>query len=191
MTNFVARAALLIGAFLVGICWLYAPALAQGDKKLQPPVLVTSSGQALDAFTVKTLLGRAGVTASYDAKATDAALAGVKTVIIAVGASNKGFGQAGITAETELARTKAILEAAKAKGVIVVCVHIGGAERRKGLSVQFIELVCPQSDRIVVSKDGNADGYFTDLSKTKSIPLTEIQQSLEVGKTLASLIAQS
>ena len=31
------------------------------------------------------------------------------------------------------ARTKAILEAAKAKGIAVICVHIGGAERRKGL----------------------------------------------------------
>ena len=35
----------------------------------------------------------------YDPKATAAALDGVKTVIIAVGVSNKGFGQAGITAD--------------------------------------------------------------------------------------------
>ena len=36
-------------------------AQAQSEKKFEKPVLVTSSGQALDAFTVKTLLGRAGV----------------------------------------------------------------------------------------------------------------------------------
>jgi uncharacterized protein DUF6305 len=175
----------------IGLLLFCSHSGAQADRKLQQPILVTSSGQALDGFTVKTLLGRAGVTANYDAKALASALDGVKSVIIAVGASNKGFGQAGITAETETARTSAILEAAKAKGIAVVCVHIGGAERRKGLSVQFIELVCPASDYIVVSQDGNGDNYFTDLAKAKSIPLTVVEKSLDVGKALAGLIGQS
>lgn len=164
---------------------------AQAVRQFLPPVLVTSSGQALDGFTVKTLLGRAGVNAAYDAKISAAALGDAKTIIIAVGASNKGFGQAGITAETELARTKAILETAKAKGIGVICVHIGGAERRKGLSVQFVELVAPAADQLVVWQDGNADDYFSDLSKATGKPLTLIERSLDVGKTLASLIAQS
>jgi hypothetical protein len=163
---------------------------AQAALKLQQPILVTSSGQALDAFTVKTLLARAGVNATYDQKVSAAQLGDAKTLIIAVGASNKGFGQAGITAETELARTKAILEAAKAKGIAIICVHIGGAERRKGLSVQFIELVAPVADYLVVSQDGNADDYFGELAKRTGAPLTVIERSLEVGKTLASLIAQ-
>jgi hypothetical protein len=131
-----------------------------------------------------------GVNAAYDPKVSAAALGDAKTVIIAVGASNKGFGQAGITAETEVARTKAILEAAKANGIAVICVHIGGAERRKGLSVQFVELVAPAADYLVVSQDGNADGYFSELSKRTGMPLTVIERSLDVGKTLASLIAQ-
>ncbi len=185
------RTLLLALVFAVGTLVVQERGLAQGERKLQPPVLVTSSGQALDAFTVKTLLGRAGVNVKYDPKATDAALADVKTVVIAVGASNKGFGQAGITAETETARTKAILDTAKAKNVAVVCVHIGGAERRKGLSVQFVELVCPAATHILVSKDGNADDYFTELAKSKGIPLTVIDQALQVGTALAGLIAAS
>jgi hypothetical protein len=178
----------LVSLLLLSVTGL--PAAAQSEQKFSSPILVTSSGQALDAFTVKTLLGRAGVKVEYDPKATDAALNGVKTVIIAVGASNKGFGQAGITAETELARSKAILDTAKAKGISVICVHIGGAERRKGLSVQFIDLVCPVSNQLVVSKEGNADDHFSKLAKEKSIPLTLIEQPLDVGKALASLIVQ-
>lgn len=183
-------------AFLLGILALtgQAPmsdARAQAAKKFETPVLVTSAGQALDAFTVKTLLGRAGVNTNYDPKATAAALDGVKTVIIAVGVSNKGFGQAGITAESELARTKAILDTAKAKDIRVVFVHIGGAERRKGLSVQFIELVAPAADQLVVTKDGNVDDYFEKVSKTSSAPLLLIDQSLEVGKAIANLMASS
>jgi hypothetical protein len=183
--------AVAFGCMVLAAWILGEPAAAQAERKLQTPVLVTSSGQALDAFTVKTLLGRAGVNAAYDPKATATALEGVKSVIIAVGASNKGFGQAGITAETETERTKTILDAAKAKGIAVVCVHIGGAERRKGLSVQFVELVCPAANHLLVSKDGNADEYFTELSKKNNIPLTVIDQSLEAGKALAALMAQS
>lgn len=164
---------------------------AQSEKKFEKPVLVTSSGQALDGFTVKTLLGRAAVNVSYDPKATAAALDGVKTVIIAVGVSNKGFGQAGITAEFEMARTKAILDTAKSKDVRVVFVHIGGAERRKGLSVQFIELVAPAADQLIVTKDGNVDDYFEKVSKSANIPLLLIDQPLEVGKALANLMASS
>jgi hypothetical protein len=166
-------------------------AQSQSEKKFAQPVLVTSSGQALDGFTVKTLLGRAGVTANYDPKATVAALEGVKTVIIAVGVSNKGFGQAGITAESEMARTKAILDTAKSKDIRVVFVHIGGAERRKGLSAQFVELVAPAADQLVVTKDGNVDDYFEKVSKSANIPLLLIDQSLQVGKALANLMASS
>jgi hypothetical protein len=166
-------------------------ALPQTGKNFGKPVLVTSSGQALDAFTVKTLLGRAGIENNYDPKATAAALDGIKTVIIAVGVSNKGFGQAGITAESEMARTKAILDAAKAKDIRVVFVHIGGAERRKGLSIQFIELVAPAADQLVVTKDGNVDDYFEKVSKTSNAPLLLIDQPLEIGKVLANLMTPS
>jgi hypothetical protein len=181
---------MLCAVVLAGAALVHAAA-AQAPRQFPPPILVTSSGQALDGFTVKTLLGRAGVNAAYDPKVSAAGLGEAKTLIIAVGASNKGFGQAGITAETETARTKALLETAKAKGIGVICVHIGGAERRKGLSVQFVELVAPVADYLVVSQDGNADDFFTELSKRTGAPLTVIERSLDVGKTLASLIAQS
>jgi hypothetical protein len=154
------------------------------------PILVTSSGQALDAFTVKTLAGRAGVNVAYDPKVTASMLGDAKTLIIAVGVSNKGFGQAGITAETEMARTKEILQVAKDKGTSIACVHIGGAERRKGLSVQFVELVAPAADYLIVSKDGNADDYFGEVSKKTGAPLVVIERALDIGKTLASLVAQ-
>jgi hypothetical protein len=165
-------------------------ATGQTQRKLDMPILVTSSGQALDGFTVKTLMGRAGVNVAYDPKATALMLGEAKTVIIAVGVSNKGFGQAGITAETELARTKEILQAAKDRGITIACVHIGGAERRKGLSVQFVELVAPAADYLIVSKDGNADDYFGEVSKKTGAPLVVIERALDVGKTVASLIAQ-
>ena len=186
-----------VGRVLTFVCLVmiaapawHSAATSQTQRKLQTPVLVTSSGQALDGFTVKTLMGRAGVNATYEPKAIASLLGDAKTVIIAVGVSNKGFGQAGITAETELARTKEILQAAKDRGIAIACVHIGGAERRKGLSVQFIELVAPAADYLIVSKDGNQDDYFGEVSRKTGAPLVVIERALDVGKTLASLVAQ-
>ncbi|MEQ8295683.1 MAG: DUF6305 family protein [Nitratireductor sp.] len=178
--TFTARLALAVALLLAPLT-----ALAQ-DKAA---VLVTSSGQALDAFTVKTLLGRAGVANDYDPHASAADLDGRSAVVIAVGASVKGFGAAGITAETEIERTTALLDAAKAAGVKIIGVHIGGAERRQGLSEQFVQLVAPRADSLVVWKTGNADGYFDSVAAEKDIPITLIDKLTEVGPVLAGEVA--
>lgn len=152
-------------------------------------ILVTSSGQALDAFTAKTLLGRGGVEVDYDPHA-GADLLGDKTVvIIAMGASVKGFGAAGITAETELARTREILAAAQSAGIKTIGMHIGGAERRGGLSEQFVELVSSEVDSLVVWKSGNEDGYFDTVSTERSVPLVVINKLSEATEAVKQLIA--
>jgi len=176
-------------AILAAICLACASFGASGQgapPKAQLPVLVTSSGQSLDGFTAKTLLTRAGVANEYKALAKVPDLDKVKTLVIAFGASVKGFGAAGVTADTELARTRDLLAAARERKIRVIGMHIGGAERRTGLSKEIVELVAPASEWLIVWEDGNADGYFTKLAAEKKIPLTLIKQPLESGKILAA-----
>ena len=173
----------IAATLFAALAFVAAPLVASAQEKA--PILVTSSGQALDAFTVKTLLGRAGTVNDYDPRAGVEALEGRKAVVIAMGASVKGFGAAGITAETEATRTTQILDAAEAAGIKVIGVHIGGAERRQGLSEQFIQLVAPRSDALVVWNAGNADGYFDKLAAEKNIPLTVITKLPEVAAAVA------
>lgn len=167
---------------------LALPAAAQDELQAPPPVLVTSSGQALDAFAVQTLLTRAGVEVQYDPVATAEQLEGIGTVVIAMGASVKGFGAAGITAETELARTQALLDAAEAAGITVIGVHMGGEERRGGLSEQFINLVSGEADALVVWPMGNADGYFDSVAKERGIPMFTVDQPMKVGAALTEQV---
>ena len=178
-----------VSSFLAAACLACASFVASGQgppTKAQLPVLVTSSGQSLDGFAAKTLLTRAGVANEYKALARVADLDKVKTLVIAFGASVKGFGAAGVTADTELARTKDLLAAAREKKIRVIGMHIGGAERRTGLSKEIVELVAPASEWLIVWEDGNADGYFSKLAAEKKIPLTLIKQPLESGKILAA-----
>jgi hypothetical protein len=178
-----------VSVVAAAMCLACAPfaASAQGAPfKAELPVLVTSSGQSLDAFTAKTLLTRAGVANEYKALAKVADLDKAKTLVIAFGASVKGFGAAGVTADTELARTRELLAAARQKKIRVIGMHIGGAERRTGLSKEIVELVAPASEWLIVWEDGNGDGYFTKLAAEKKIPLSVIKQPMESGKILAA-----
>ena len=174
----------ILRVFLVALVGC-APAAYAQKISVELPVLITSAGQSLDAFTVKTLLTRAGVANDYKPLAKIADLGQAKTLIIAFGASVKGFGAAGITADSEMARTRDLLAAAQERKIRVIGVHIGGSERRTGLSKQFVDLVAPASAWLVVWEDGNSDGFFTKLAAEKNIPLAIVKQPMESGKVLA------
>lgn len=175
---------------LIGIVAAGLAGAQQSGFRAELPVLVTSSGQSLAAFTVKTTMTRAGVPHEYKPRAGVEEVKKFKTLVIAFGASVKGFGAAGITAATEMARTQEIMKAARDRKIALIGVHIGGAEGREGLSKQFVELVAGAVDLLVVWEDGNADGYFTKAAQQAKIPLIVVRQPIEVGATLKQVFAQ-
>src|SRR5262249_26330335 len=98
----------LVVAAVTGGLW---PAGAQEKPKAVPPVLVTSLGQSLDGFQIQLVVRRAGIAFKYDPRAEVDKLDGVKTLFLAVGASLKGFGEAGITIKDEIVRAGQLLDA--------------------------------------------------------------------------------
>ena len=112
------------------------------DKSLySQPVFVTSFGQSTDAAMLDTVMKRIGVDYVYNATANAEAVKGYKTVVIAVGASTKGLGAAGISEAEETERAKAIMQAIAETGAQVICCHIGGSARRGTLSDVFADMV--------------------------------------------------
>jgi hypothetical protein len=164
-------------------------AAAQEKPKPSPPVLVTSIGQSLDGFQVQLVVRRAGIAYKYDARAEPDLLAEAKTVFLAVGASLKGFGEAGITIKDELARTTHLLDQARKLGVYVVVLHMGGEERRDALSNQLIELAAPRAHRLIIREDSDADGMFEGIAKAGNIPLTKIDGVINLRPLLQELFA--
>ena len=94
-----------VGCVVLGLVTGRRASPLKTSSKASPPVLVTSIGQSLDGFQVQLAVRRAGIAFQYDPRAEADKLAEVKTVFLAVGASLKGFGDAGITIKDELART--------------------------------------------------------------------------------------
>jgi hypothetical protein len=153
----------LRGSFVVAIMTALMLAMtlpSMAALQLSSPVLLTSAGQSPDVVMAKVLLGKTGVTVNMKQTAKDADLAGIKTLVIVIGASSKGLGAAGLDANSELLRVKKLVQAARSAGVKVVAMHIGGNARRGSDSNKLIEAVVPQADAVVVVADGNRDQIF-------------------------------
>jgi len=150
----------------------HTPVAAQALVQLDAPVIVTSIGQSLDAFSVQLAVKRAGVEPDYDNHMTadQVAKSDAKTIFLAVGASVKGFGEAGISIDQEVARTSKILDTAKMKGMKIVMVHLGGKDRRDDLSDQLIKVVAPRSDVIIVVPGSDDDNLIKGIADKAGIP---------------------
>ena len=176
----------LTGIFATAASGL-GPLAAQEGAKPSAPILVTSIGQSLDAFQVQLAVKRSGLAFEYDAHAEPPALANAKTLFLAVGASLKGFGDAGITIKDELARTTHLLDEARKRGLYIVVLHMGGEERRDALSNQLIELSAPAANRLIIRSDSNADGIFTKIATAGKIPLTVLENTVALRETLKEM----
>jgi Domain of unknown function (DUF6305) len=180
----------IVGGIAVAATLAFAahtPAAAQQPLvQLDAPVMVTSIGQSLDAFSVQLAVSRAGVQPQYDNHftAADVMKSDAKTIFLAVGASVKGFGEAGISIEQEIARTIDILDAAKAKGMRVVMIHLGGKDRRDDLSDQLIKVVAPRSDLIMFVPGSDYDGLISGIAKMNGIPYRETMSAITLAEDL-------
>ena len=159
------------------------------DKTLYAqPVLVTSFGQSTDAAMLDTVMKKAGANYSYNATATKDDLAGYKTVIIAVGASTKGLGAAGISEAAEKTRAEEFMTAVKDAGDMqVIMCHLGGINRRGELSDELAELVMAQSSYVVVKEDGNDDGFFTTYCANSNQPITLVYSTKDTIQVFTDL----
>jgi len=170
----VGAAAIALGVVASG----QMPALGQELITLDAPVMVTSIGQNLDAFALQLAVQRAGVQPSYDNHFEPEDLGEERTLFLAVGASLKGFGEAGITIEDEIARAGHLIDAAEEKGVTVVMVHLGGEAARDELSNQLIEVVAPRSDLIILVPESDTDGMIKAIADANGIPTRETRSAI-------------
>jgi hypothetical protein len=113
-----------------------------------------------------------------------------KTVIFAIGASLKGMGASGLTVDDEVKRLKSVVEYCQQKEIFIIAVHVGGVSRRGAPgsdNERVIDAVAPFADYLIVTKDSNKDGRFSQIAKTISIPLTEVDYALNLVDVLKGI----
>jgi len=170
---------------------LAVPAAGTARQSLSTPGLITSIGQSSDLAIVKALLNtrlKLGLEVNALAKASD--IGNFKTIIMVMGASTKGLGSAGINMDQELERTRALLKAAREKGIRILTMHVGGEARRGKSSNDLIEIVVPESDHVVVVASGNKDKLFNSLASRRNIPVVVAASLAAAGESVKSLFGR-
>ena len=153
MKNYVFRI-ILSSALLIMLC----------GASLAADVVLTPFGQSPDAMMVRVVLKKLGVDGRLEKILKADGLQGEKVLITVVAGSSKGLGEAGIDKDAEIERMKAVVQAAKAGGMKVLVMHIGGKGRRGTLTDLFIVEAVPMADKLIVVEGGDYDGLFTELA---------------------------
>ncbi|MCP4047595.1 MAG: hypothetical protein GY732_16590 [Gammaproteobacteria bacterium] len=130
---------------------------------LAADVVLTPFGQSPDAMMIRVVLKKLGVDGRLEKILQADGLQEEKILITVVAGSSKGLGEAGIDKDAEIARMKEVSQAAKAKGMKVLVMHIGGKGRRGTLTDIFIIEAVPMADKLIVVEGGDYDGLFTGL----------------------------
>lgn len=149
---------------------------------LAADVVLTPFGQSPDAMMVKVVLKKLGVDGRLEKLLQADGLMDEKALITVVAGSSKGLGEAGIDKDAEIARMKAVSEAARAKGMKVLVMHIGGKGRRGTLTDTFIVEAVPMADKLIVVEGGDYDGLFTELvegTDLQIIPAASVRETTE------------
>ncbi len=153
------------------------------------PILLTSLGQGPGASIAKAFLTvRANVPLEYRPLVQAEELVAGGTLLVVVGASNRGLKTAGTNKGKETRRAETLLLAAQEARIPVILVHIGGEEHRDRLSHSFIEKAVPYADYLIVKKDGNTDGYFALQADELRIPCKEIERFQDLVQAVQEVI---
>ncbi len=187
---------------LILVCSLTSTSFPGGQSvAASSPVLLTSCGQSPGPAIIKVVLQRLGIPFELEPLATASSLQKKKeggqsfgSVIIVMGASLKGMGAAGISIDDEIKRINQLIQEARKQGLKVIGAHLEGMKRRaQGAAAgdttdeQSIDAVAPQSDVLLVNKEGNADGRFTTIARSKNIPLIEVEKNMDLVEELRKI----
>ena len=162
------------------------PAVTPGSCQL--PVVLTSVGQSADVDIVATHCKKIKLDVYQNNTISASELTEkYKTIILAVGGSNKGLGAAGIDADQELARTDALIAKAKELGITVIAMHVGGADRRGTLSDSFIRPAFAAADIAIIVESGDTDNLMHDILAGNNTPTAYVEKSSAARDVLKSL----
>jgi hypothetical protein len=148
------------------------------------PALITTAGQSADLNMAKVIFDRCKVSSKLAPLAGPDDLAGAGSLVVVIGGSTKGLGAAGIDADKEMARVEQLMNAAAARKIPIIGMHIGGKARRGELSDRFIDLVAPRSSFLMVVKEGDGDGTFSRIIANRKIDARIVEKLVDLQEPI-------
>lgn len=156
------------------VCLLITTSLTvnAANEGFNSKILLTSAGQNPGVIMIKVVLDRLNKEYYYAPKITaDQIKNKYSCIIISVGLSCKGISAAGMSYAEEKTRIKKLIEKITDMDTTLICIHLGGECRRDDRSNELLNLIAPNSKRMIIYQASNKDNYFSDLAQEKNIPL--------------------
>jgi hypothetical protein len=154
------------------------PVYSTVEAQFEQPLLITSAGQSAEVQLVAILAKRSNLNHTLVKSAAPGDLDAAKTLVLSLGASLKGLGAAGLDVQQEKDRVAELIEAARSRNIPIVCMHLGGQDRRGSLSDDFISTFLPFARFAIIVKSGNQDGLFSRICGRHDIPLVEVEKTV-------------
>jgi hypothetical protein len=160
------------------------PIFSWEDPRFDQPLLITSAGQSAEVQLAAILAKRSELDYVLSKSASAGDMNDAKTLVLSLGASLKGLGAAGLDVRQEKDRVAGLVEAARSRDIPIVCLHLGGQDRRGNLSDEFISTFLPYARFAIVVRSGNQDGLFTRICGQHGIPLQEVEKTVDAMEPL-------
>lgn len=137
------------------------------------PVLLTSAGQSIDAEIVAAMLDELDVEYVLDNRARE--MGAQESLLLVMGASQKGLSGQGRTVDEELDRVTALIASAQGREMPIIALSIGGKARRGLLSDRFLAPCIAASEYVAVVKDSDRDQKVSQLAAEAEVTLAVVE----------------
>jgi hypothetical protein len=148
--------------------------------------LITSAGQGTDAYIINDIANKLLIHNYFMPQAEISNLEIVNTLVFVVGYSSTGEKLHGISYNTEKQRITGLVNKSKEENLVIITVCIGGKQQRDEKTEELLGIIIPESDYLIGTKDGNNDGFLSDLARSYKIPLTLVNGVNDISEPFAS-----
>ena len=171
-----------------------------GDEpvKAGEPLLITNAGQGPGGKMARLLVIKSQAvedwTYNAEPKPEDLEEKPYKTMLVVIGSSAKGLGASGITIDDEIERLNQMITKAQELDMQIIAAQIEGKARRDregGPNERSIDAIAPHADYMIVKEDADFDGKFTKISEENEIPMTVIEDTVELTEVIKAMYSDS
>ncbi len=148
------------------------------------PVLITSAGQATDAYVVKDIANRLKLDNYFSPLATTGQLKNMESMILVVGYSQVGLAFNELSFDDELERVENILETAEEKKLTIISIYLRGDQLFGDENQKLLKLVSKRSNYVIMVND-SFDQEFAEVWMGDS-QLTVVESLDELSEPIVS-----
>lgn len=180
---------------------VFAAITGDSPKTYSVPMLITNAGQGpggkmarLLTTQTKTFKLNSDFFYVSEPQKADLEARPYSSLFVVIGSTDKGLGASGITIDQEIARLEKMVGWAKELNIPMVGVLLEKDKRQPGIPTnaneRCIDTIAPYCQWLIVVKDGNKDGRFTEISKKYNIPLTILDTQLDYTNLMKQVLVK-